>query len=151
MSKDSDSAARQLAVKLLARREHSAQELQHKLAQRGYSEQTVSQALAWCQQHDLQSDTRYAEAYAKQRAGRLYGPLLIQAELRHKGITDELVADAMAKLEDDWLAAALRFLGKRRDDLSDYAQRGKAFQALCRKGFSSDVARRALAACQAED
>lgn len=145
---DSGSAARQLAVKLLAAREHSADELRHKLSRRGYADEVIDQALQWCRQHDLQSDHRFAEAYAKQRAGRLYGPLIIQAELRQKGVADELINEALADLEDQWLDAAIRFLGKRRDDLSQYQQRGKAYQALCRKGFSSDIARQAIDACQ---
>lgn len=151
MNSDNQSAARQLAVKLLATREHSAQELHYKLGRRGYAEDVIDQALQWCQQHDLQSDTRFTEAYAKHRVGRLYGPLIIQAELRQKGVADELIEDAMANLDGQWLDAAIRFLGKRRDDLSDYNQRGKAYQALCRKGFSGDVARQALDEYQAED
>lgn len=147
---DNESAARQLAVKLLARREHSAGELQHKLARRGYYDADIQQALAWCREHNLQSDQRYAEAYAQQRAGRLYGPLIIQAELRQKGVSDEFIDDALASLDDEWLEAAMRFLRRRRDDLSDYQQRGKAYQALSRKGFDGDVVRRALERCQAE-
>ncbi len=148
MTDDNNSAARQLAVKLLARREHSAEELTYKLTRRGYSPETVELALNWCQQHDLQSDSRYANAYARQRSMRLYGPLLIQAELRQRGVADELIADALDELADQWLDAAVRFLHKRNDDLSDFKQQGKAFQALCRKGFSSDTARRALASCR---
>lgn len=148
MQSDNDSAARQLAVKLLARREHSGQEIYRKLSQRGYSSETCQQALDWCQQHDLQSDTRYAEAYARQRAGRCYGPLLIQAELRQRGVTDHLISSALQPLNDQWLSGATRFLDKRNDDLSDFKQRGKAYQALCRKGFSSDTARQALASYQ---
>ncbi len=151
MSSDNLNAARQLAVKLLAGREHSTAELQYKLGRRGYSEDVIDQALQWCREHGLQSDTRYAQAYARQRAGRLYGPLIIQAELRQKGVADELIEDAITGLNNQWLDGALRFLGKRRDDLSDYKQRGKAYQALCRKGFSSDLAKRALEEYQAQE
>ncbi len=144
MNSDNHNAARQLAVKLLASREHSVQELSRKLDQRGYPTEVIELAINWCQQHDLQSDNRYAQAYARYRAGRLYGPLLIQAELRQRGVADELIAEALDNLSNEWLDAAVRFLHKRNDDLSDYKQRGKAFQALCRKGFSSDTARQAL-------
>lgn len=138
-------------VKLLSGREHSVSELQYKLARRGYAENITDQALQWCREHDLQSDIRFAQAYARQRAGRSYGPLIIQAELRQKGVADELIEDAIADLNDQWLDGAIKFLSKRRDDLSDYKQRGKAYQALCRKGFSGDVAKRALEEYQAQE
>lgn len=148
---DRDSAARELAVTLLARREHSVQELTQKLARRGYQEDSITQALEWCQHHDLQSDDRFAEIYVRHRASQLYGPLHIQSELRQRGIDDMSADDTIKQAAINWSDNALQFLHKRNQDLTDYAAQGKAYQALCRKGFTSSQARAALSEYQSHE
>lgn len=137
-------AARAAAVRMLSLREHSAHELHVKLLGKGYSAELADAALAWCQEHDLQSEQRFVQAFVRQRLGRLYGPRRIRAELMAKGIAEHDVKAALAEHADDWLAAAHRFVARKHVDLSNYQQRGKLYQALLRRGFTSEQAGRVL-------
>jgi len=121
---------------MLSRREHAAGELAGKLIGKGCDEATAAAAVAWCQQHALQSDQRYVEGFVRQRRERLYGPRRIRAELAAKGVDDALIS---AHLEDqqDWLSVARQFVARKAVDLSEYRQRGKLYQALLRRGFSA--------------
>lgn len=91
---------------LLARREHSCQELTRKLQQRGHSLDVIETVIAALQQEKLLSDARFAETYAYYRSQRGYGPKRIQAELRERGVAAELIGVSLAHLEIDWFALA---------------------------------------------
>ena len=60
------------AMDLLARREHSQRELRTKLERRFPPEQ-VDETLQTLAAEGLQSDSRFAEAYVRQRSQRGYG------------------------------------------------------------------------------
>ena len=67
--------AYQVAVKLLARREHSIQELRRKLSSREFSNDSIDAAVSSLQEADLVSDTRYAEVFVRSRINRGDGPV----------------------------------------------------------------------------
>ena len=56
-------AIRKKAMDLLARREHSAQELRQKLKTRDYEQELIDAAVLGLQQDRLQCDHRFAETY----------------------------------------------------------------------------------------
>jgi regulatory protein len=108
----------------------------------------------------LLDDRAYAEgrAVTLHRAG--HGTRAIRARLARKGIDEETVDAALARLEDEAaepeLAAALRYARKRR--LGPYrpaAARGERRErdmaALARKGFSPHLARRIVDADDADE
>ena len=132
---------REAAVRLLARREHSAEELAVKLTRRGWPETLVLDVLGKLADAGLQSDRRFAEAFARQRAERFYGPRRIGAELRQRGIDRALIAEAVDALEVDLAARAEQFYRRRYDDDADslsYPERAKRAQALARRGFDPE-------------
>ena len=98
----------ELAVQLLARREHSTKELQRKLSQREFTEQESNDVLNLLQQQGLQSDDRFTEQYVRMRRNRGYGPMKIQAELRERGIDDELASCWLDASNAAWLDAAMQ-------------------------------------------
>lgn len=95
---------RRAAMDLLARREHSKRELQQKLALRFSNRELIDSEIDRLITERLQSDARYAEAYLYSRAQRLYGPTRIKAELRERGIADEIIAAAFSTANIDWSA-----------------------------------------------
>ena len=103
-------AAREFAIGALARREHSRQELERKLAARGLASAPASAALDGLAEEGLQDDGRFAESYMRQRAERGYGPRRIVSELRQRGVQAPLIASVLAAAEHDWdaLAAGVR-------------------------------------------
>jgi len=133
MEEVKSSDIRRVAMDLLARREHSKRELKQKLALRFSNRNLIDQEIErLCEEH-LQSDARYAEAYLYSRAQRLYGPSRIKAEMRERGISDEIIAAAFLNAGIDWQAnlrklEVNKFGHKPPADLREKAKRVRFFQ-----------------------
>ncbi|MGB8146312.1 MAG: regulatory protein RecX, partial [Chromatiaceae bacterium] len=74
-------AARNLALRLLAGREHSRRELERKLLARGYEAAILVGVLDALTETGLLSDERMAEAYVAGRLRKGFGPLRLRQEL----------------------------------------------------------------------
>ncbi len=139
-------AARATALRLLARREHSVLELRRKLAQRGFGDGLLETVLDDLVTHNLLSDHRFAEVYARTRIERGYGPLRIRAELRERGIDAALAAAALEAEAPDWTECArearLRRFGE--DAPADYREKARQMRFLQQRGFDGDQIRAAL-------
>lgn len=98
--------ARALALRLLGRREHSAQELRRKLIEHGLPRDQAETLVESLAEHDLQSDLRYAEQLLRSRLAQHYGPRHIEAELRVAGVPDEVFRPLLDDGGIDWGAAA---------------------------------------------
>lgn len=140
---DVQRSPRHAAMDLLARREHSRAELARKLMKR-YEHEAVEEALDGLAGEGLQSDHRFAEAFARERALRGYGPGRIVAELGQRGVeaaTAESAIAAMAREEQiDWRAAALEALEKKfgsRELPGDFAERARRLRFLNYRGFNT--------------
>jgi regulatory protein len=134
-------ALRATALRLLSRREHSAQELQRKLLARGYSPDDIDALLQALQSERLLSDGRFAEEFARQRVERGYGPLRIVAELRERGIAEADVKEALAPFAGDWSQRAeaqrIKKFGPARP--GEYRERMRQARFLGQRGFPADV------------
>jgi len=135
------------ALRLLARREHSELELRHKLTARSVDAALVEQVLAELLDGHLLSDARFTEVYVRGRFERGYGPARIRAELRERGIGDELAQPALEALADDWIASAVRQHSKRFGGgcPDDYRERARQMRFLQQRGFSGEQIRAVLA------
>ena len=133
-------------LRLLSRREHSIQELCHKLKGRECPAAIVEQVTADLVEEGLLSDRRFAEAYVYSRVERGFGPLRIQVGLRERGIGDGLAAAALAELAPDWEALARRQRHKRfkSDPPGDFNARVKQMRFLQQRGFTGEQARAAF-------
>lgn len=134
-----EAEAREAAIRLLARREHSAAELRRKLGQRDWAADTVARVVDGLAAQGLQSDRRFAESYARQRAERAYGPRRILAELGERGIERDLAADAVNILDVDFHELAARWVSRKYPQpAADYRERARRAQALARRGFEHE-------------
>ena len=139
--------ARDSALRLLSRREHSARELRRKLEERGVDEGEAEAAVEKLAGKGLQSDDRYAEQLIRTRISQGYGPIRIEAELRQAGLDGEQIDAAIQAAECDWQALAAQVHAKRfRSPASGSAERNKQYRFLMSRGFESDQIRRVLKA-----
>jgi len=143
LNRDSPSdpaAIREVALRLLARREHSRQELLRKLHQRGFAALATEPVVDELAGQDLQSDQRFAESYVRQRAARAYGPVRIRAELGERGINRALIARALEAKAPDWFAIAATWYERRygSEPPADLKEKSRRQQALARRGFASE-------------
>ncbi len=141
-------SARQQAIALLARREHSQRDLVRKLASRGHDADAVSEAVETLAREGWQHDGRFADSLVRTRLAAGYGPLHIRAELATHGLDSEAVAAAMAEHcgEVDWVEQALDLLRRRAGGRlpRTQAERLKLANLLARRGFDGDTQRAAL-------
>jgi regulatory protein len=131
---------RKKAMDLLARREHSEQELRQKLKSRGYEFETIDEVVQGLKSDCLLSDERFAEAYVNYRFNAGVGPLKIRYELRQKGITDPVADEFLAPSSERWdqLMVQQRVRKYGESIPADYAERMKQARFLQNKGFSPE-------------
>ena len=126
-------------MNLLARREHSFQELINKLKQR-FSEHPdlLMQELLKLREEGLQSDSRMVEAFVRSRVNKGQGPVKISAELRNRGISDSNVEQGMLNAEVDWLSLIEQVAARKFGDsqVADLRDKGRRARFLQQRGFS---------------
>ena len=127
----------QQAVGLLARREHSSQELRDKLRARSFSAEAVEAALATLRKLDLQSDRRFAEACARSLMDRGYGSLRIAGELHERGVSDDIAQEFGSSARGGDLKRACEALRRKA------RTRTQMLRFLSQRGYPGDVARQA--------
>ncbi|MYE13835.1 MAG: regulatory protein RecX [Gammaproteobacteria bacterium] len=151
-----DSAGQELAaraIRLLAVREHSVQELRRKLRRTrtpdSADDAAIEAVLEDLQRDGLLSEERFVEAFVRSRLGRGQGPAKIRAGLMERGVARKLVDDALDQLDQDrdfWrdrarTAQARRFGAAPSADRADWAKRARFLSA---RGFGPDVIYRTL-------
>ena len=100
--------AEEKALHLLARRDHSREELRRKLQARAFTPEEIEKALGWLEERGMLDDVRYAQKLAISLAReKLLGPQRVSQKLYQKGIPAELAKEAMEKA-DELLAARER-------------------------------------------
>lgn len=139
------------AVKFLVRREHSRMELETKLAKRDVRPDVIDAVIEQLQREGYQCDVRFATMLSGGRLRRGFGPLYIRAKLQERGVDRAIIAEVIDELDTDWVAEAAKALQSRfaPEDLADNSQRqrGRVARFLQSRGFSPNVARRALDNC----
>jgi regulatory protein len=139
--------AREVALGLLARREHSKRELIIKLRARGCPEKIITQVVDQLAAEGMQSNARFAESFVRSRIDRGRGPLRIRGEMMERGLEDEEINEALLQHEDRWRSLALEVYSKHYgDNMSpgDFEERAKRSGFLQRRGFTADQIRYAI-------
>ncbi|HDR2889925.1 TPA: recombination regulator RecX [Enterobacter asburiae] len=100
------------AVRILAVRDHSEQELRRKLAapvmgKNGPEEidataEDYDRVIAWCYEHHYLDDDRFVSRFITSRSRKGYGPARIRQELNQKGIARESTEKAMRECDIAW-------------------------------------------------
>ncbi|MBL8394403.1 MAG: recombination regulator RecX [Candidatus Accumulibacter sp.] len=146
-------ALRECALRLLARREHSRQELSDKLASLAEDAEQLAALLDDLTEKDLLSDQRYADMRLKTRAAR-FGDARLTHELRTKGIADEVVGTVIKDGTDELTRARRvwqRRFGEQATAADDFAERARQARFLAGRGFSGETIRRLLRTTPEDD
>jgi regulatory protein len=105
----------------------------------------IEAALDELETEGLLSDRRFAEAYARNRANRGFGPNRIANELRERGVGDGLIADQIESDEHDWsrLASEVR-CKKFKTRPRTFDERARQVRFMEYRGFQREQIRYAL-------
>ena len=143
------------AMNILAAREHSILELRVKLKRKyersvdnevfsEYFEQWIEIILQQLIADNLLNEARFTESFVRFRINKGSGPVKIRHELNARGISSELINDALQSSYDFWQEHIERVYSKRFGAKipNDYKQQIKPSRFLYQRGFSSELIRR---------
>lgn len=138
--------ARQIALKLLSRREHSRGEMQEKLARKGCQPGLVDQVVQQLTTERLLSEDRFVESYVRARRRRGYGPARIREELRQRAVDKDTIEPWLDAGSRDWLedlrrARCKKFGAKMPGDFSERARQARFLQY---RGFTTEQIQKVL-------
>ena len=148
-------AAREAALRILARGPRTEHEVSERLLLRGYEPAAVQEALERLRRVSLLDDRAFLRAFVRRELlRRPESGSALKSRLRRRGVPAELLADLDAAIaEDPDLSAeslateegrarrAVRDLARRLKARSPEERRRRLMQALGRRGFSWDVIR----------
>ena len=132
------------ALKALARREHSRQELQAKLQPFAEDPGEIEPLLDDMEKRGWLSESRFVEQLTTVRRRR-FGAARILHELREKGVSEAALAAAQAQLKDGEVEAARAVWKKKFGNLpATLEERAKQSRFLAGRGFSAEVVHKVL-------
>ncbi len=132
----------QAAVRLLALKARSIEELRRLLEKRGFGDEEVRAAIARLAQARYLDDAEFTRAWLATRTRQRLGPARIRRELRAKGIADLVIERAMEELGQDPTATAADAARRKLPSLAGLPRpiaRRRLAGFLERKGFSAEV------------
>jgi regulatory protein len=140
--------AYQYCLFCLSRRDRSSSEMQKKIVTRGYSEETASTVIELLTSRNLLNDQRLLDilirSYVRQSRGFRYA----QQKLKMKGLI--LTESDFQRVSEEagnspQLEIAISWIERRYPTFSvDLKSKKKAFESLIRRGFSYDIAQKAV-------
>jgi regulatory protein len=136
------------ALRYLARREHSRDELTRKLAPYAESPEILEGTLDWLESTNRLSNQRFAEARAHWMSSK-YGAAKIRRDLREKGVSADL-AERVASDGNDLDKARAILKRKYRDHGTNREERARRARFLQSRGFSYDIIRAVVADLEAD-
>ncbi len=137
---------RHIALGLLARREHSAEELRRKLCRHAADGVEVEAVVEALEREGWVDDRRFAESYVRSRAGRGYWPLRIDSELNARGLDASLARGAVWEAGESWDERAVSARRKRfpGSPPAERSEQGRQVRFLQYRGFTREQISRVL-------
>jgi regulatory protein len=139
------------ALRALERRSFGRVDLGRRLVRKGHPAQSVETALDRLSERGLLDDAAFAVNYAEVRSTRGRGPARVRRDLAAMGVVREAIDRAMAvvwppEVDNGERALALaRTRAGRLAKLPRVAQRRRLLAFLARRGYTGDIAHKAVA------
>jgi regulatory protein len=146
---ESADAAEDAALRILRGAGQSGMSLQRKLEQRGYAVEAALEAVRRCTATGYVNDAAMAVSVAARHRRAGHGRARVAADLKSKGVSSDLITEALDGQSDTEEAAALAVAQQLWDragaaDSRDRRAYMRVAGALQRRGFSSSVVSRVM-------
>lgn len=128
-------------LRILAIREHSVLEITRKLLERFEEKDVLVHAVVdELVKLKYVSDERFAESYVRSRGNKGFGPVKIKAELKGKGVSNNLIQDYLKENSGHWFYnAEKQYLKKYKSmPVEDYKTWTKRAKFLQSRGFTME-------------
>lgn len=146
---DDKEKAVEAAVKYISYKPRTKFQTENHLKNKGFSNETIEKAVSAMEEYNYLDDYEYSKMYYSYGFDKGRGVLRIKRELAEKGISSDIIEDALYNMEDapnqneQAEAVAMKILGgKKKNDLSFEERKklqAKIGRNLYNRGFSSDV------------
>ena len=151
----SEEAAKEAALRILARGPRTEREIEVRLRDRGYEGEAVAGALARLRRVSLVDDRAFVRSFLRTELFKAaQGRRLLEMKLKRRGVPDPLIRELDSFLEEDpdltgrsltseegRAAAGFTQLRRRYARLAPDVYRRRMQQALARRGFNWDTIR----------
>ncbi|WP_461202087.1 recombination regulator RecX [Anoxybacillus sp. TBDG-1] len=144
IKKDDETQAYKMAIRFLAYRMRSKQEVMDHLKKKGLDHRTIEQVIGKLQNERYIDDEQFAHAYVQTQVNTtMKGPYIIYKELMDKGVSEETIARAMERYTEDMQRdKAIKWIekiNKQSKKRSYQEQKTYIAQLLHMKGFPSHI------------
>ena len=132
--------AKKRALYILERMDRTEHELREKLQKSEYPEEVIEEAIAYVKSFHYLDDERYAENYIRYKKDKM-SRQQIKQKLMSKGLSKELIANAMEEEYDADETEQIRNLLEKKHFSSETADEGefrRVYNFLLRRGFRSN-------------
>jgi len=139
-----DKSLRQRALEYLGKREYSAAELANKLKPYADEADDIPALITDFTERGWLSDARFTEQIVRVRKTK-FGSAKVANELREKGVSDDLIANAVADIQENELENATAVWRKKfKQPASNRNEWAKQARFLQSRGFSFDTIKQVL-------
>jgi len=147
--KDSqDKSLRQRALEYLGKREYAAAELANKLKPYADEADDIPALITDFKERGWLSDARFTEQLVRTRKVK-FGSAKVAHELREKGVSDDLIAEAVSEVRENELENATEVWRKKfKQPASNRNEWAKQARFLQSRGFGFDTIKQVLNAAE---
>ncbi len=141
--------AKEKALRLLEFRNHSSGELRKKLQAYGAKEEDIETVIDFLTEYNLINDTEYAKMLSRDLKNiKRYGTARIRSELYTKGITSEIIDEALGELPEYDFDELVEMVQKRLKGNFEKKNKDKIIRHFITKGYSFDEIKKAVSAVE---
>ncbi|MDR2598934.1 MAG: recombination regulator RecX [Oscillospiraceae bacterium] len=136
---------RKRALRILGTRNYSELEMYKKLTSKGENPKSSEETVKWLVELGYINDSHYADLIVNHYVAKGYGEARIKNELYKRGIPRDMWEDKLSIIEETEIEdAAFEFLCKKLKGSTDKNDIRRATDALVRRGFSYEDARKSV-------
>lgn len=139
--------AQDTALHYIGYKMRTVQEIRRKLTEKEFPEDVTERVLLFLEKYGYADDREYCRKYIKETLRlKPKGSYAIKAELKQRGIAENLIAEALAETELDEAGDALFWLRKKTKGVypTEQKEKKRVYDFLLRKGYSYSVIAEAL-------
>lgn len=142
--------AKHLSLYYISSRMKTKKEVQNYLLKKEFNEKIIEDVITFLEKHEFVNDERFAKLWVESRINsKKNGLLKIKQELYQKGINNEIISYSIESFKNDDIQienaidlAKKKIKSYEKDDF--LSKKRKLYSFLCRKGYSSNIALKAI-------
>lgn len=137
------------ALRIIEKTIKTESEIKKKLLLKGYGDETINRTIDFLKEYNFLNDESYAKMYVRDKS-KGQGKNKIKYDLIKKGLDEELILEAIAKIDSDneeniaYEMALKKYNTIKKRETDSYKLSQKLYRFLLSKGYGYDIASRVI-------